>query len=114
MIKYFLIFLFFLLVLTECIGDMCFHKSINNKENKNLFLIIGLIMSVVMGLLYYKILQHYDNLAVPNAIYQCLSVLAVTLVSLVVLKEKLTLQKILGIVVIIFGLGLIQFDNSKL
>lgn len=113
MIKYFLVFLFFLLVLSECIGDMCFHKSIHGKKNKNLFLGIGLGMSVIMGLLYYKILQNYDNLAVPNAIYQCLSVLAVTLVSLVVLKEKLTLQKLLGIVVIIIGLGLIQFDNTK-
>jgi len=113
MIKYFLIFLFFLLVLSECIGDMCFHRSIHKKENKKLFLGIGLGMSVIMGLLYYKILQNYDNLAVPNAIYQCLSVLAVTLVSLVVLKEKLTLQKMLGIIVIIFGLGLIQFDNTK-
>ena len=79
MIKYFLVFLFFLLVLTECVGDMCFHKSIHGKKNKHLFLGIGLGMSVIMGLLYYKILQNYDNLAVPNAIYQCLSVLAVTL-----------------------------------
>mgnify|MGYP001165487541 FL=1 len=111
MIKYLLVWLFLFLVLAECVGDMCFHRSIHYKDAKSgMYLYFGLFMSVVMGLLYYQILKNYDNLAVPNAIYQCLSVLAVTLVSMVVLKEKLTRQKVLGIAVIIVGLGLIQFE----
>ena len=77
--------------------------------SRTIFLYIGLGLSVLMGYIYYQILQNYDNLAVPSAIYQCFSVLAVTLVSLVVLKERLTTQKIIGIAVIIVGLGLLQF-----
>ena len=114
MIKYFLVILFFLLILSECIGDMFFHQSIHNKKvNDKLYLFMGLCMSIIMGYLYYLILKKYDNLAVPNAIYQCLSVLAVTLVSLVILKEQITYQKILGIAVIIVGLALIQFEYKK-
>ena len=109
MIKYLLVWLFLFLVLAECVGDMCFHRSIHFKDAKSgMYLYFGLFMSVVMGLLYYQILKNYDNLAVPNAIYQCLSVLAITFVSVVLLKESLTTQKIMGIVVIIAGLGLIQ------
>ena len=110
MIKYFLVWLFFILVIIECASDLCFHRSIHKQDfQKPFFLYIGLGLSVLMGYLYYQILKNYDNLAVPNAIYQCFSVLAVTLVSLVVLKEKLTTQKIIGIAIIIVGLGLIQF-----
>jgi multidrug transporter EmrE-like cation transporter len=111
MLKYLLVCLFAVLVIVECVGDMCFHRSIHNRDkNSQIYFYLGLGMSVLMGVLYYQILKAYDNLAVPNAIYQCLSVLAVTVVSLVVLKEKITMQKTLGIAVMIFGLGLIQFD----
>tara|TARA_Y100000992_G_C21173671_1_gene447189 strand:+ start:313 stop:645 length:333 start_codon:yes stop_codon:yes gene_type:complete len=110
MIKYFLVWMFFILVTIECASDLCFQHSIKKKDyQKPLFLYIGLGLSVLMGYIYYQILQNYDNLAVPSAIYQCFSVLAVTLVSLVVLKERLTTQKIIGIAVIIVGLGLLQF-----
>jgi uncharacterized membrane protein len=71
---------------------------------------MGLGMMVIMGVLYYEILKSYDNLAVPNAIYQCLSVLAVTFISIVMLKEKVTIQKVVGIAVILFGLCLIQIE----
>jgi drug/metabolite transporter (DMT)-like permease len=69
---------------------------------------MGMVVSLIMGLLWYYILQQYDNLAIPNALYQCLSVLAVTLVSLFVLNEKLTTTKMVGIFVCIIGLSLIQ------
>jgi len=111
MIKYFLVWLFLILVLIECASDLCFHRSIRKQDfQKPLFLYIGLGLSVLMGYLYYLILQNYDNLAVPSAIYQCFSVLAVTLVSLVILKERLNTQKMIGIAVIIIGLGLLQFE----
>jgi len=69
---------------------------------------MGMVVSLIMGLLWYYILKQYDNLAIPNALYQCLSVLAVTLVSLFVLNEKLTTTKMVGIFVCIIGLSLIQ------
>tara|TARA_B100001059_G_scaffold203095_1_gene211472 strand:- start:169 stop:360 length:192 start_codon:yes stop_codon:yes gene_type:complete len=61
-----------------------------------------------MGYVYYTILKQYDNLAVPNAMYQGLSVIAVTLLSLVVLKEKISIQKIIGICIVIIGLLCVQ------
>lgn len=109
MIRYALFFLFVFLIVFDCIGDICFHRSIRVKDQRSpLYLYVGLMIYVIMGVLYYQILKNYDNLAVPNAIYQCLSVLAITFVSVVLLKESLTTQKIMGIVVIIAGLGLIQ------
>jgi len=109
MIRYFLIFLFIILILAECVGDVCFHRSIHKVDkNSKLYFYMGMVVSLIMGLLWYYILQQYDNLAIPNALYQCLSVLAVTLVSLFVLNEKLTTTKMVGIFVCIIGLSLIQ------
>lgn len=111
MIRYYLVWLFLILVTIECASDLCFHRSIHREDyQKPLFLYIGLGLSVLMGYLYYLILQNYDNIAIPSAIYQCFSVLAVTLVSLVILKERLNTQKLIGIAVIIVGLGLLQFE----
>jgi uncharacterized membrane protein len=100
--------LFFLLIITECFGDWCFHYTIHNKHSKGVAYFAGLIMYLLMGVIYFRILEKYDNLAVPNAMYQCFSVIAVTLLSYVVLKEEISNQKLIGIAVIIFGLGLIQ------
>lgn len=111
MFKYFLACLFLILILVECVGDLCFHRSIHKKDSKStMYFLMGLGMTMIMGVLYYQILKSYDNLAVPNAIYQCLSVLAVTFISIVMLKEKITMQKVVGIAVILFGLCLIQIE----
>ena len=71
--------LFIILIVAECLGDYCFHYSISHKHMKNSVYCAGVLFYVFIGLIYFQILKRYDNLAVPNAIYQCLSVLAVTL-----------------------------------
>ncbi len=103
-----LITLFILLILIECFGDLAFHYSITQRKYKTTNLWIGLVLYLLMGYVYYTILKQYDNLAVPNAMYQGLSVIAVTLLSLVVLKEKISIQKIIGICIVIIGLLCVQ------
>ena len=94
---YLIAFLFIILIVAECLGDYCFHYSISHKHMKNSVYCAGVLFYVFIGIVYFQILKRYDNLAVPNAIYQCLSVLAVTLLSLVVLKEKISMIKIQSI-----------------
>jgi len=109
MIRYFLVFLFLLLILADCIGDMCFHQSIHNKStNSKVLFYIGMIMSLIIGLIWYYILKHYNDIAIPNALYQCLSILAITFVSIFVLKETLTNQKMIGIGLCVLGILCIQ------
>jgi multidrug transporter EmrE-like cation transporter len=78
---------------------------------KNSVYCAGVLFYVFIGIVYFQILKRYDNLAVPNAIYQCLSVLAVTLLSLVVLKEKISMIKMMGILIILVGLGIVSFSK---
>ena len=78
---------------------------------KNSVYCAGVLFYVFIGLIYFQILKRYDNLAVPNAIYQCLSVVAVTLLSLVVLKEKISMIKMIGILIILVGLGIVSFSK---
>ena len=110
MLKYFIGILFALLIIADCIGDICFHKSIHDPKNHKPYLLIGLMLYLCMGFIYYEILKKYDNIAIPNALYQCFSILAVTFVSIVILKEKITNTKIIGIIVILIGLAIIQIQ----
>tara|TARA_B100000989_G_scaffold286360_1_gene254938 strand:- start:289 stop:618 length:330 start_codon:yes stop_codon:yes gene_type:complete len=108
---YLIAFLFIILIVAECLGDYCFHYSISHKHMKNSVYCAGVLFYVFIGLIYFQILKRYDNLAVPNAIYQCLSVVAVTLLSLVVLKEKISMIKMMGILIILVGLGIVSFSK---
>ena len=103
-----LITLFILLILIECFGDLAFHYSITQRKYKTIKLWIGLLLYLLMGYVYYNILKKYDNLAVPNALYQGLSVVAVTLLSLIILKEQISRQKVIGICIVILGLLCVQ------
>ena len=103
-----LITLFILLILIECFGDLAFHYSITQSNYKKVKCWIGLLLYMMMGYVYFNILKNYDNLAVPNALYQGLSVVAVTLLSLIILKEQISRQKVIGICIVILGLLCVQ------
>ena len=107
-INIFIFLLFLLLVFIECLADLCFYKTINSKTKNQKYYFIGLIMYLFIGIIYYKILEKYDNIAVPSAIYQCMSVLAVTIMSYFFLKQKISIIKLIGIFIIIIGIFLVQ------
>ena len=101
--------LFLSLILIETFSDLSLYYSFQ-KKYKNyeiLFFLFGLFLYIVMGITYYYILKHYNDLAVPNAIYQALTVIAMSFVSYFIIKEKFTYKKTLGITIIFIGLILL-------
>ena len=98
--------LFGLLILIETTSDLCLYNSFqkNYKKYEYLLLTIGCFFYIIMAIVYYYILKYYNDLAIPNAIYQALTVIAMTFVSYFIIKEKFTIQKTLGIGSILFGL----------
>lgn len=98
--------LFISLILIETLSDLSLYYSFQTRFKKynNLLFSIGLLFYLIMGIVYYYILKHYNDLAVPNAIYQALTVIAMTFVSYFIIKEKFNYKKILGISFVLFGL----------
>ena len=101
--------LFTLLILIETGSDLCLYNSFqkNYKKYEYLLLAIGCIFYIIMAIIYYYILKHYNDLAIPNAIYQALTVIAMTFVSYFIIKENFTIKKTLGIGSILLGLILL-------
>ena len=98
--------LFISLILIETFSDLSLYYRFQEKykQYNNLLFSIGLLFYLVMGIIYYYILKYYNDLAVPNAIYQALTVIAMTFVSYFIVKEKFNYKKILGISFVLFGL----------
>jgi len=98
--------LFILLIVIETTSDLSLYYSFQKKYKKyeNLLIVFGGLLYILMAVLYYYILKYYNDLAVPNAIYQALIVIAMTFVSYFVIKEKFTIKKSMGILIIFIGL----------
>tara|TARA_Y100000813_G_C24107576_1_gene326166 strand:- start:442 stop:771 length:330 start_codon:yes stop_codon:yes gene_type:complete len=103
---------FLLLIIIENIADFIFYQSIihkNLKKYKYYIITFGCFLYVIIGLLYYNILDIYRNFAIPNAIYQGLTIILATFISVVILKENLTRNKYIGITLILIGLIALHF-----
>jgi small multidrug resistance pump len=82
--------------------------SLKKYENsKELIFIIGLIFGFFCSYFYAKSLKGVNlNIAFP--IFSAVSIIIVTIFSYVLFKENLTLIKTVGLVLIIFGICLIN------
>ena len=108
---YYSFILFFSLILIETLSDLSLYYSFQNKfkQYEKILLSCGAILYLIMAVLYYYILKFYNDLAIPNAIYQALTVIAMTFVSYFIVKEKFTIRKSIGICIVFIGL-LVLYD----
>ena len=103
---------FLLLIIIENIADFIFYQSIIHKDLKKYkyyIITLGCLLYVIIGLLYYNILDIYRNFVIPNAIYQGLTILLATFISVAILKENLTRNKYIGITLILIGLMILHY-----
>jgi multidrug transporter EmrE-like cation transporter len=98
--------MFAFMIVVELTGDLSFYYSFQSqfKHYENTLIVCGAILYLIMAFTYYHILKHYNDIAIPNAIYQALTVIAVTLLSLFVVKDTFTIRKTLGIIIVLIGL----------
>lgn len=99
-----------LLVSTETTAQYFIKKSIDPPDNR-LFLIGGLLF-VLAAYIYRQTIISIGNLSIANIIWQVATILLVTLLSVCVFKETLTLNQWLGIGLVIIGIVLITYETE--
>lgn len=83
-------------------------KNANFSLNINIIAIIGLFLYLLSFLLYMIVLPKF-NLTDLMPIISAITSIAIYLLSIMFLKEEITIQKALGIVIIIIGVFIMSF-----
>tara|TARA_Y100000816_G_C25967943_1_gene505110 strand:+ start:166 stop:552 length:387 start_codon:yes stop_codon:yes gene_type:complete len=93
-----------LLIITETLAQTsCEQAASMIKNKKYLFIFGGIILYGFVGFLYYLILESRVSLAIANIIWQTMTIIIVTLVSVFYFKQPISKKEIMGIIIVIIG-----------
>jgi multidrug transporter EmrE-like cation transporter len=82
-----IIFLILILVILDAISAYCLNKTRTNKY----YLILGVFIYIIIALLFaYTLTMDSKKLGIINAIWQCLNITLIFLVSFFIFGEKFT------------------------
>lgn len=94
-----------LLLLFELIGGYLLKTA---SSIKSIRLYGGIISYSIVAYLFYLFLKNSKNIAISNIYWQIGNVFLITLLSVLILKEKLTKKQIIGLLIITLGIYLIE------
>ena len=96
--------LIILLIITETLAQTCCERGASMIKNKKyLFIFGGIILYGLVGYLYYLALESRVSLAIVNIIWQTMTIIIVTLVSIFYFKQPISKKEIIGIIIVIIG-----------
>lgn len=101
------------LVAGESFAQLFLEKATLGKKNKNGLLILGIVLYVLVGYLYYIALTSKVPLAIVNIIWQTATIIIITLISIFYFKQKITKKEIIGIVILLIGSLFFIPDTEK-
>jgi multidrug transporter EmrE-like cation transporter len=99
-----IVFYVLLIVLLETLAMSCFKKSLNDSR----FFLAGILFYTGVGFMLCQTYQ-YSGLAMTNAMWSGLSVVATTFVGVLMFKEVLHFHDYLAIAMIGAGLMILKF-----
>ena len=106
-----------LLIFIEASAQTLLEKAssitLNKKNNKHLFLIIGMLFYALVGYIYYIALSSHLSLAIVNIIWQTATIIVITLISIFYFNQKLSIKEIIGIIILIIGSLFFVPDKKK-
>jgi multidrug transporter EmrE-like cation transporter len=99
-----------LIVILECLGQMCLKSYFNNPGKIHLYFIAIVFYAMVclMLVMSYK----YRGMGIINVLWSGISVLAVASAGVLVFHETLTRLDIIGIVCILVGIGCVVWEGE--
>jgi small multidrug resistance pump len=100
------VFYVLLIVLSETLAMSCFKRSIDDSR----FFLAGVLFYTVVGYLLCQT-YHHTGIAMTNALWSGLSVLATTIVGVMMFKEVLHLHDYLAIVMIGGGVMILKVTD---
>lgn len=110
--KLIILFLLSLLIIFEIFGEFILKKS--HTDNNILYLFLGILSYTFVGLIFYFFIKHGESFAVMNTIWQGTNIIVLTLLSFFILKEKLNVFQIAGILLTLVGIILVDLPKDLL
>ena len=107
------IYLYLLIVILIILEVFAMTTIEYSANNKNYYYVIGILLYMLIGFLLYKILIN-SNLAKTNAIWNVISIILVTLISVIYFKEELTIYTKFGIIFAVISIIFLEFENLSL
>ena len=84
----------------------------NSVKNKNSNYILGILLYIVVGWLLYKLFLKY-NLLSSRFLISRIFIILVPLLIVYILEETFTFNKKIGLLLIIFGIFTLEYNNIK-
>jgi multidrug transporter EmrE-like cation transporter len=101
-----IVFYVVLIVMFETLAMSCFKKSLNDYR----FFLLGIIFYVGVGFMLCQT-YHYTGMAMTNALWSGLSVMATTLVGVFLFKEVLHIHDYFAVALIGSGVMILKFTK---
>lgn len=74
------------------------------------YLLFGGVVSVISSIIFLFILKHHD-LSKTRVVNYAIDIVLLMLGALIVFKEKITMQKIIGLVLVLAGFAVFEYKN---
>ena len=101
-----IVFYILLIVMLETFAMSCFKKSLDDWR----FFLVGILFYTGVGFMLCQT-YHYSGLAMTNALWSALSVMATTLVGVLMFKEVLHIHDYFAIAMIGGGVMILKFTD---
>jgi multidrug transporter EmrE-like cation transporter len=101
-----ILFYVLLIVLLETLAMSCFKRSLNDSR----FFVVGILFYVGVGFMLCQTYNH-TGLAMTNALWSALSVMATTFVGVLIFKETLHAHDYIAVAMIGCGVMILKFTD---
>lgn len=93
-------------IIAETAAQACLERGTKGKQ-KYMFLIVGLCLYVVVGIVYYFVLKGGTKMAIANALWNGGTSILVAIVGYTLFNQSLNTKEIVGLVLLIIGVYLV-------
>ena len=104
-----LTFILLIIISFETLAQYFLQEGVNSDTNKNtkINVCIGVIFYALVGITYYFILLQHKKIAIANSLWNAGTGISITVLGLLVFKQRASIQQLMGIVIIIIGTTLL-------
>ena len=95
------------IVICETVAQIFLEKYHKNSNNKY-YLYLGILLYALVGFIYSYVLATGEELGIANGIWNGLTIITVTLLGYLLFNQKISKEKIAGVVIILFGIYLLS------
>ena len=108
-----LLFLFFIMAISEISSQFLIKKGADHPDDFNIFVILGILCIVITYILMYFIMKSGRNISVINAIHHTSIVIVIALGSFFIFSQHLNKIQLFALALVIIGTFLLTLYDTE-